>query len=88
MTGISKEKITIAAERICETFEELHLTMEERAIVAYSVYAAAKRFEAFEELERGEKIAEKPQGISKVQIVTAVCSALGITISIIAMSLK
>ena len=68
-----------AAERICEVFEELYLTMEERAIVAYSVYAAAKRFDAFEELEK--EVGNKPPRTSKVQIFTVVCSIFAVIIS-------
>ena len=86
MNWINKEKTTEAVERVCEIFEELHLTMDERAIVAYSAYAAAKRFDMFEELEKEAK--EKPQKISKIQIFTAVCATLAIIISAIAVLFK
>lgn len=87
MAGISKEKVMTAVERTCETFEELHLTMEERAIVAYSTYAVAKRFETFEELEKQKEVEEKPQKTSKFQIYAAVCSTSAIIISVIAIIL-
>lgn len=86
MNGINRGKITEASERLCETFEKLHLNMDERAIVAYSAYAAAKRFDAFEELEK--EAGKKPLRTSKVQIFIAVCSTLAILISTIALLLK
>ena len=61
MNGINRGKITEASERLCETFEELHLNMDERAIVAYSAYAAAKRFDVFEELEK--EAGKKKEGL-------------------------
>lgn len=81
MSGINREKIMEAGERICEIFEELYLTMDERALVAYSVYLTAKKFETLE-------TKEQPQKIPKVQVFTAVCSTLAILISTIALLLK
>ncbi len=86
MSGINREKIMEAGERICEIFEELYLTMDERAIVAYSVYLTAKKFETLEELVLETK--EQPQKIPKVQVFTAVCSTLAILISTIVLLLK
>lgn len=86
MNGINREKIMEAGERICEIFEELYLTMDERAIVAYSAYLTAKRFDTFEELEKEAE--KKPLRTSKVQIFIAVCSTLAILISTIALLLK
>lgn len=81
MAGINREKIMEAVERICETFEELHLTMDERAIVSYSTYITAKKFETFEELVLETK--EEPQQISKIQILTAVVGTVAVIISTI-----
>ena len=81
MNGINRGKITEASERLCEIFEELHLNMDERAIVAYSAYITAKKFETLEELVLGTK--EQPQKISKVQILTAVVGTVAVIISII-----
>lgn len=80
------KEIMEAGERICEIFEELHLTMDERAIVAYSTYITAKKFETLEELVLGTK--EQPQKIPKVQIFTAVCSTLAVIISLICIFLR
>lgn len=81
MSGINREKIMEAGERICEIFEELYLTMDERAIVAYSAYLTAKRFDTFEKLEKDAE--ERPQKISKVQILTAVVGTVAVIVSII-----
>lgn len=86
MSGINRERIMEAGERICEIFEELYLTMDERAIVAYSAYLTAKKFETLEELALETK--EQPQKIPKVQVFTAVCSTLAILISTIVLLLK
>ncbi len=86
MSGINREKVLAATERICETFEELSLTMEERAIAAYSTYITAKRFETLEELVLETK--EKPQQISKGQILTAVAGTVAVILSIISILFK
>lgn len=78
---MNRTKTLEAVERICEVFEELSLTMEERAIVAYSAYITAKKFETLEELVLETK--EKPQQISKIQILTAVVGTVAVVISII-----
>ena len=38
---MDRTKVIEATKRICEVFKELHLTMEERAAVAYSAYVTA-----------------------------------------------
>lgn len=64
MSEINREKVSTAVQRICETFEELHLTMEERAVVSYSTYMAAEKFKTLEELTQQTR--EQPQKIPKI----------------------
>lgn len=85
---MNKDRVNEAVGRVSKTFEELSLTMEERAVVAYSAYTVAKNFETLEELMETRKTEERPQQISKIQIITTVCSTLAIIIGIIAMLLK
>lgn len=80
---MNREKINAAGERICEIFEELHLTFEERAVVAYSLYTVSTKFWELEELRLTREEKERPQQISKNQIITAVCSSIAIIVSII-----
>lgn len=81
MSEISREKVSTAIRRICETFEELNLTMEERAIVSYSTYITSQKFETLEELKQRTK--EQPQKIPKIQIFAAVAGTGAVILSTI-----
>lgn len=81
MSEINREKVSTAVRRVCETFEELNLTMEERAIVSYSTYKAAQRFKTQEELT--QRTREQPQKIPKIQIYAAVVGTGAVILSTI-----
>lgn len=82
---LRKEKIREATKGMCEMFDTLELTLEERAIVTKSGYAAAKRCEALQKLKRevDTETEEKPQKLSKIKILTAVLLTGAVVISTI-----
>ena len=80
MEEIRKDKIDAAANEICDAFDRLELTEEEKAIITHSAYEAAL-------LQEGMK-QEKRNVFQYLPAVIATAAIIISTISIIASLLK
>ena len=83
---MNRTKVIEATKRMCEVFDEMHLTIEERAAVAYSAYVTAIKFRTLEKSILKTK--EESQKISSIQKFTAVAGTVALVLSIISLVLR